>query len=396
MQAIDRIDVSPTARVVHKRLGPKELGFGPLFWAARDAVIVCDVARNEVLFCNPAVEQTYGYAPEDLEGQPLDIFIPDYLETTIREQSAKYVKDIQASPKGLDRKLTDPIEWPAVHKSGREIIVEFSVSPLDVPGEAFVFVIVRDITERKRLEAERDALLADFQETLRKEQELATLKSDFVAMIAHEAGSPIAAIAGMIDLLDRDELPAPSRRQISEALRSEVQIMHRLVRDVQDAASMDRGEFRVKLAPTSLECLLNEATLSAQAHLSGHDFTLEPVPEVIVMADRERISQVLRNLLGNAAKHTPPGTRVTLRARTGNGRVHLDVIDAGPGISQEDLEHIFTKFGRGRDATGKRLPGMGLGLYLSRGIVRDHGGTLFATSAPGKGTTFSFDLAEAP
>jgi len=394
MQTVNPVDGSPAVIVAKGRLGPSDLGFGPLFWAARDAVIVCDVARNSVLCCNPATEAIYGYRPDELEGQPFDIFLPDHLKPSIRAQSADYILNLMSGGRKLDRRLDAPLVLPAVHKTGRDLIVEFTVNPLEVPGETLVFVIVRDITERKRLEAERNTLLADIQETLRQTQELARLKSDFVAMVAHEVGNPIAAICAMLDLLDRDDLPAGTRDQIRASLRTEVDLLQRLVQDFQVASNLRQGRFTSHKEPISLDDLLTEATTSARAHLSDHDFRLESVPDVTVLADADRISQVLNNLLGNAAKYTPPGTRVTLRARRENGRVHIDIIDEGPGISEEDLEHIFTKFGRGRDATGQRVPGMGLGLYLSRGIVQDHGSTLFATSARGKGTTFSFDLAE--
>lgn len=393
MQAIHQFGAPPGVAVVNQRPGPADLGFGPLFWAARDAVIVCDVSRLEVLCCNPAVESIYGYTPDELEGQPLDVFIPDHLRSAIRKQSANYVTNIRSNPQEMDRILKAPVEMTAVHKTGRDLLIEFSVSPLDIPGEAFVFVIVRDITERKRLEAERNALLENIQDTLQRANELATLRADFAAMIAHEIGNPLAAINAMIDLVERGDLPVSKRDQLCSAIRTEVTLLQRLIHDFQDTVATRRDQFSSRLEPISLPCLLSDVTLSARSHLSDHDFRLETVPDVTVMADAGRISQVLGNLLGNAAKHTPPGTPVTLRARRDNDRVHIDVIDEGPGISNEDLEHIFTKFGRGRDATGQRLPGMGLGLYLSRGIVQDHGSTLFATSEPGHGTTFSFDLA---
>ncbi|HWV23807.1 MAG TPA: PAS domain-containing sensor histidine kinase [Thermomicrobiales bacterium] len=391
MQTVERAGGFPTAETIQKpRHTPGSLGFGPLFWAARDAVIVIDIPRIEMIFCNPAVETVYGYTPGELEGQQVSMLLPERL----REMARGAVRSFMDDDRGR-LELDTPMEIPSLHKSGEDIIVEFTVSQLDIPGEQLAFVIARDVTERKRLESERDALLADAQATLLKANELAALKSDFVAMIAHEAGNPIAAISGMMELWGRDDLQDDQRKRLSHAIRSEVRLLQRLVSDVQNATSMDRGEFSVSPEPVPLPHLIDDAILAMKDQLAMHAFTLEPVPDVTILADRERITQVLQNLLGNAVKYTPPGTPVTLRARSCDGHVHIDVIDEGSGISQEDLEHIFTKFGRGRNATGHRVPGMGLGLYLSRGIVHDHGSTLFATSAPGKGTTFSFDLAEA-
>jgi len=346
---------------------------------------------GNVLFWNPAAERLYGYTAAEMEGQSFDRIIPEHARADIHALAQAYAREALTDTPAA----SEPIEMPAVHKSGHEIFVEFSVSLFQIADVNYGFAIIRDCTQRKRLEAERDTLLADAQATVQQAKELAALKADFSAMIAHEVGSPIAAIAALVELLDRDVLPAEQRERIFSSLRSEIHLLQRLVEDVQGAASMDRGAFSVSPEPTPLEAILNDAVTSARAHFADHELRMEPVSDVQVLADRERINQVLRNLLGNAAKHTPPGTPVTLRARSENGCVHIDVIDEGQGIGPEDLRHIFDKFGRGRDAMGRRLPGMGLGLYLSRRIVQEHGGELVATSEPGKGTTFSFDLKEA-
>ena len=119
---------------------------------------------------------------------------------------------------------------------------------------------------------------------------------------------------------------------------------------------------------------------------------MSPAPDVRVWCDAERISQVLRNLLDNAAKHTPPGTPVALRAHREDTRVRIEVADRGPGLPAEDVALIFEKFGRGHQAAAQQTPGAGLGLYLSRQIVEAHGSELTVESAPGTGTVFAFDL----
>ena len=121
-----------------------------------------------------------------------------------------------------------------------------------------------------------------------------------------------------------------------------------------------------------------------------------------------RIAQVIGNVLQNAAKYTPEGTPVTLRAIPSAGRegkpvsrstgrvVRIEIADTGPGIHPDDSRRVFEKFGRGRDREGRKVPGAGLGLYLSRRIVRVHGSDLSVRSVPGEGSTFSFTLEAAP
>ena len=123
-----------------------------------------------------------------------------------------------------------------------------------------------------------------------------------------------------------------------------------------------------------------------------HPLTTDAQTAALVLADPERIGQVLRNLVGNAAKHTPPGTRITVRACSEGDRVRLEVADQGPGIHPDDLARIFAKFGRGRDSVGRGVSGVGLGLYLSRRIIQAHGADLTVSSPPEGGAVFAFSL----
>ena len=117
-----------------------------------------------------------------------------------------------------------------------------------------------------------------------------------------------------------------------------------------------------------------------------------------VLADRYRIGQVLRNLLTNAVKYSPDGAPIGLRAVPGEGpgRLRIEVTDRGPGIHPDDAERIFEKFGRGRGADGRKVSGVGLGLYLSRRILRAHGSDLTVSPGPEGGSVFGFELEEAP
>jgi signal transduction histidine kinase len=124
----------------------------------------------------------------------------------------------------------------------------------------------------------------------------------------------------------------------------------------------------------------------------AHPVSIENAPDTMVLANPERIGQVLRNLLTNAAKYSPPGTPITLRASCQGDRVHIEVIDRGDGIHPEDLSRIFEKFGRGRDQVGRRSPGIGVGLYLSRRIIEAHGSELTVDSTLGVGSVFAFAL----
>jgi signal transduction histidine kinase len=245
-----------------------------------------------------------------------------------------------------------------------------------------------NVTERKRAEEE-------LREANRRLNELALLKADFTAMVAHELGAPLAAIRRLTEVLGAEETEQEVRAYAIDAIGGELSTLDALVADVQASAAVERDDFRVELRPVALGELLADA--EAFAHTLPGDsvrFMLGPDLEdsAEVLADPERIGQVLRNLLSNAAKYSPEGVPIELRACSAQGRVRLEVVDHGPGIHPEDVARIFEKFGRGRDRNGGKIKGVGLGLYISRGIVRAHGGSLTVESTPDEGAVFGFEL----
>jgi signal transduction histidine kinase len=160
--------------------------------------------------------------------------------------------------------------------------------------------------------------------------------------------------------------------------------------------TLERDEFAVRHRPVPVERLLADAAAFARTLAEDYPLTIARTTDERVLADPERIGQVLRNLLGNAAKYSPPGTPITLRAERRRGRVRIEVEDKGPGIHPADLPLIFEKFGRGVGDSANHIPGVGLGLYLSRRIVQAHGAELTVVSTPGAGSTFGFELEVAP
>ena len=362
----------------------------PLFRAIRDAVIVYDLRSARVLAWNPAAEDLLGYSVEEARELSFLDLVPARLIQTIRDAISAYIADPETDQRW---DISVPIELPVKHKSGRELTVEFSATPVGRLADLRVLTIVRDCTERKRLAAERERLLKAAQDHAARVAELGRLKADFTAMVAHELGNPVASILAMAELLDGDGLTENQRRQICRAVGTEAKMIQRLVDDIREASRIERDDFQVAIQPVPVATILEEAALGSEGVLRDHDFSMAPVTEdVRVFADSARIGQILRNMLHNAAKYTPPGTCVMLRARRMNGHVRFEVVDDGPGIHPDDLSQILEKFGRGRDAEGNRKPGAGLGLYLSRRIAQAHGTDLRVDSAPGKGSTFAFDL----
>jgi signal transduction histidine kinase len=255
-----------------------------------------------------------------------------------------------------------------------------------------VVVAAGGILEMRRLAAERAERLARAEETARRLRERAALQADFGAMVAHELSSPIAALRAVGAVLRTGELDRATRVEVAATIRTETDLLNALVADVRDAAAVERDDFTPYPFAVPLAMLLADAAAFARALPGDHPFGCSLSVRERVVADPERIAQVLHNLLANAAKYSPPGAPIELRTTRVGDRVRVEVVDRGYGIDPADLPQIFEKFGRGHDARERRVPGAGLGLYLSRRIVRAHGSDLYVESIPGRGSVFWFEL----
>jgi signal transduction histidine kinase len=193
-------------------------------------------------------------------------------------------------------------------------------------------------------------------------------------------------------MLATGELSPEEQSQALATISAQTDVLKTLVTDLQSAATAERDDFAVRLRPVRIRELLAAAAVFSGTLPGEHPMTTQTVSLDWVLADEERIGQVLRNLMENAAKYSPIGAPIELRTTSRGRRVRIEVADRGPGISPHDLRRIFEKFGRGRDERGERVPGVGLGLYLSRRLVQMHGSDLTVEPRPGGGSTFAFEL----
>jgi PAS domain S-box-containing protein len=249
-----------------------------------------------------------------------------------------------------------------------------------------------DITEWKEAELERERLLVMEQESRTRAERAMKLREEILAVVAHDLRDPVHAIAmAAANLL---ELPLPQDQQMKQlvVMRRSAKRMDRLINDLLDVSRMDAGTFAIRHGTVHLAALIEETmdAFELQAAPRRVHLTTELAGDVPpVIGDRDRLAQVLANLVGNAIKFTPDGGSVRLRAAPLDNGVRVSVEDSGAGIPNDALPHVFDRFWQA-DRTSRS--GAGLGLAIAKGIIDAHGGRIWAESSGGSGTTVHFTV----
>jgi len=263
---------------------------------------------------------------------------------------------------------------------------------LDETSQAIAYS--RELEEKSRA---LEAATAELRAANTRLQELDRMKDDFVSTVSHELRTPLTSIRAFAEILnDNPDTPAAKRQQFVGVILKETERLTRLINQILDLAKIESGRAQWAAEPVNLGDTVREAASATAGLFRERDVRLElalPADVPPVIADRDRLMQVLLNLLGNAVKFCAPGeghVRVTLASSADALRV--DVADNGVGIAPEHQAAIFEKFHQVGDTLTEKPQGTGLGLPIARKIIRQFGGELWVQSAPGAGSTFSFTI----
>jgi len=226
-------------------------------------------------------------------------------------------------------------------------------------------------------------------------KELDKLKSDFVSMVSHELKTPLAAMRTSAQVLEAAGIATETKREMLDIILRNIDRQTNLVNDLLDLSRIESGRMKLKFERLSLDSLIADSIKSVKhaASEKGIKQNLE-LPEGLssVKGDREKLTQVVINLLNNAIKFTPRSGEITIKAIELNGQVEVKVCDTGIGIPPEDLENVFDKFYQVDSTLTREAGGTGLGLAICKGIIEAHRGRIWAESELGKGSTFVFTL----
>ncbi len=240
-------------------------------------------------------------------------------------------------------------------------------------------------------------IAADNAQLVEAQQEALQVKDQFLSIVSHELRTPLTTMKGYAQLLERKLAHEPESQRWASSIDAQIGRLSRLVDDLLDVTRFARGQFELRRKETELAPILEETVHRFRIISPQHLVRLGAVDEDLKgVWDRDRLEQVLNNLVGNAIKYSPEGGEVTVSARRENDAAVVTVRDQGIGISNEDREQLFDRFYRASPENRGGAAGLGLGLYVTRRVVEAHGGTVGVNSEPGQGSEFYFTLPLVP
>jgi signal transduction histidine kinase len=231
----------------------------------------------------------------------------------------------------------------------------------------------------------------------RAREEATRLKDDFLSAAAHDLKTPLTTLVAQAQLLERRAMRQPDQPTDVAGIQRIVRESKRLsslVVELLDVTRADEGTLVGVREPIDLVAVARE--VCERRSTPRHPCVVEGEASVLGSYSRGRIAQLVEHLVENAVKYSPEGGEVRVRVWCEDGEAHLTVADRGIGIPREDLPHVFDRFRRGTNVDDRRFAGMGLGLYICRGIAEQHGGRLWGSSEPGQGSTFQVVLPAMP
>lgn len=251
------------------------------------------------------------------------------------------------------------------------------------------------LAERAALAVENAKLYTEQVEARRKVEDLSRLKDEFLSIASHELRTPVTSIKGYTQLaktLIRENDLSTSEEYLDIAL-DQIDRMSRLILELLDVSRIETGRLEIRREPIRWSTFVRNVVHRQHTAVSDRRFHLNvPEDSKVVEGDRDRLEQVLGNLLENAVKYSPDGSEILVNVEHRGDAVLTSVCDRGIGIPADELMQVFERFHRGRQVSSTNYGGLGLGLYITKQIVERHGGQIWVESAEGVGTTFHFSL----
>lgn len=353
-----------------------------------DDAIISKTLDGVVTSWNPGAERIFGYTAAEMIGRPiLVIFPPERLP-----EETRFLARL------LRGARVEHYETVRIRKDGTAIDVSVTLSPItDAAGRVTgVAKVARDITESKRFERDRAELLRREQRALKDSVEAHRIKDEFLATLSHELRTPVNAILGWAQLIASGAVSMDNAEKAISVIKRNAEFQSRLIDDLLDLSSITVGKVRLDIGPINLADVLEAAVESIRPSAAAKNLELAvrvPPGAVPVMGDRQRLQQVIWNVLSNALKFTPAAGRVNVELSRTESFARLVVSDTGVGIPADLVPLVFDRFRQADGSATRRFGGLGLGLAIVRHLVELHGGSVWcASEGVGRGATFRVEI----
>lgn len=330
-----------------------EAYFRNLLESAPDAMIIVDHEAAMTIVNNQA-EKMFGYSREELLGQSIEKLLPHRFQDQHIVRRKGYFKNPHLRPMGIG------LELVGRRKNGSEFPVEISLSPVSQPDGMFISSVIRDVTERKAMEAE---LIAARQEAERANK----ANSAFLAAASHDLRQPVQALTLLHGALRRT-VKDPLAKEMVESQQQSLDAMTNLLNSLLDISRLDAGAIKPEIEDFSMQRLFGRfsAEFARQARHKGLEFNSDDCT-TMVSSDPNLLEEILQNLVSNAIRYTDKGS-VTLSCHATSGYLRIDIRDTGIGIAEDQLEEIFQEFHQCK-TPGSNKEGFGLGLAIVRRLA---------------------------
>jgi PAS domain S-box-containing protein len=341
-------------------------------------------ASGRIVNANAAAGRLTGHVRDELFGRPVW-----ELETDGSPEAWQaFWAAVRAGGRQADRRYR--------RRDGSTVPVETSNDFVAHGGHEWISVFARDVTERRRLEQERAEQSTREQALRVRAEEASVLKDQFLATLSHELRTPLTSILGYTRMLRAGTLPAGESSRALDTIERNALAQAQIVNDLLDVSSIVLGTLTLELRPVRFGEIVDAEVQAARRDAADGGITLEhTLPEALppVAGDAARLQQIVRNLLSNALKFTPPGGRVGVHVERAGGEACLVVSDTGIGIAPAFLPHVFDRFRQADSSMTRAHGGLGLGLAVVRALVELHHGAVTAESpGDGAGATFTVRL----
>ncbi|RQO74659.1 hybrid sensor histidine kinase/response regulator [Pedobacter sp. KBW06] len=363
--------------ITEQRQGEKKQAMLAAIIECSEDAIVSKGLDGLITSWNQGAEKLFGYTEKEVLGRHISLLIPKD-----RLDEENLIID-----RVRNNKTVEHFETVRITKNGASVPISLTVSPIrDQKGRIIgASKIARDISIQKQSEAQLQKLYDDI-------QTMNSRKDEFIGMASHELKTPVTSIDAFLQLVQRSLKLEDKDKELVLKARNQVAKLISLISDLLDVTKIQTGKLAYTFTSFDFNDLLKEVIEVMQQNHPGHEINLNhPAGILNVYADKQRLEQVIINLVSNAIKYAPNTNKMKIGVLNVQEHLQLSVQDFGPGIDLPEQEHIFSRFYQIKKPNGN-ASGLGIGLYISKEIIDRHQGKIWVESSPGNGSTFSFQL----